>query len=334
MSIVRPVGQSMPLPVADAFSLSGKVVIITGAAGNVGSGIVDVFATNKANVVLSDRPGERLDAATAYYEKTYPGLLLIPCDLTIPEQLKALIDQTVAHFGRLDAIVNCGGVPASSAIADEDAPNFDKLYHTNVRSIWLLTKYATAAMSASGGGSIVNISSINGHRAVFMCSLYTGTKAAVLAMTRELAVELAPHKIRVNSVSPGVISDFHKHLDWAVRFLHEPYAAQIKVEFEERTKSDLVGSQPLAMVGHGHDVGMACYYLCSPAARFVTGSDILVDGGKLMEMPDAEPRFFRGQISTWKALRLRLLELPEEAWKQEKPKWLTAIKDKVAATAK
>lgn len=324
----------MPLPVAEAFSMAGKVVIVTGGAGNVGSGIVDVFAANNAQVVLSDKSGERLAAAMAYFQKTYPSVVEIPCDLTDPAQLKALVDQTVERFGRLDAIINCGGVPASRAIADEDSPDFDKLYHTNVRSAWLLTKYATDAMTASGGGSIVNIASINGHRAVFMCSLYTGTKAAVLAMTKELAVELAPNKIRVNSVSPGVIPDPHKHMEWTVRFLHEPYASDIRKEFANRVETDMVGQQPLFMVGHGHDVGMACYYLCSPAARFVTGADILIDGGKSMEMRDSEPRFMNGAVSIWKSLRARMLALPEEAWKQEKPKWLLAAKTAQAAAAK
>ena len=227
-------------------------------------------------------------------------------------------------------------MPNSKAIADEDTPDFDRLYHTNVRSIWLLSKYAVAPMAASGGGSIVNIASINGHRALFMCALYSGTKAAVLAMTKELAVELAPQKIRVNSVSPGVIPTSYSWLNWVIGSLNEPFATAIRAEVEPLINNDVVGSQPLARVGHGHDVGMACYYLCSPAARFVTGIDILVDGGKLMEMPESEPRFYHGQVSVWKTLRIRLLALPDEAWKAEKPQWLLKLKkdkETVAANA-
>jgi len=152
-------------------------------------------------------------------------------------------------------------------------------------------------------------------------------------MTKELAVELAPNKIRVNSVSPGVIQDVHKHMEWTVRLLHEPYATDLRKEFENRTETDMVGQQPLLMVGHGHDVGMACYYLCSPAARFVTGADILIDGGKSMEMREYEPRFLSGGVSLWKSLRARLSALPEEAWKDEKPKWLLAAKKAQAAAA-
>lgn len=318
----------MPLPHEDAFSMTGKVVIITGAAGNVGSGIADVFAANKANVIMSDLPGEKLTMAAENLRKSCPSVFETPANLTEPQQLKALVDQTVQRFGRLDAIVNCGGLPGSTVITEEDVPDFDRLYHTNVRSIWLLTKYAIEPMAANGGGSIVSISSINGHRPTFFCSLYASTKAAVLVMTQELAVELAPHNIRVNTVSPGMIANTSARTAWLVSLLHEPYASEFKAQFEPVAETATMTAQPLKMVGHGHDIGMACYYLCTPAARFVTGEDIRVDGGKMLEMHEAEPRLRQGQPSFWHSLRQHVTALPDEAWKGEKPKWLQRQKAK------
>jgi 3-oxoacyl-[acyl-carrier protein] reductase len=303
-------------------------VIVTGAAGNVGSGICEVFAADGAKLVCSDRAGERLSDVAKRLGQSNPNVVAIPCDLTIPAELKALVDQTVAKFGTVDALINCGAIPYSGPIAEEDAPDFDRMYHTNVRSLWLLTKYCVEPMRKNGG-AIVNIASINAHRAQFFCALYSGTKAAVVATTRELAVELAPLKIRVNSVSPGLIPNPHNRLTWLLQQLAEPYAKQIDAEFTPKMAQVGLDAQPLRRRGHGHDIGMACHYLCSPAARFVTGEDLVVDGGKNQEMFECEPRF-QQQQPFWKMLRARLMELPEEAWTGEKPKWLIRAKQQLA----
>lgn len=325
----------MPLKIADAFSMAGKAVIVTGAAGNVGTGIVDVFVANGVKVVLTDRADDRLTKAVADRQTRGEDVIGIPCDLTKPEELKSLIDQTLAKLGRIDAVINCGGIPTSGSILDEDVPDFDRMYHTNVRACWLLTKYCIEPMKAIGGGTVVNISSINGHRAFFLCSLYAGTKAALLAMTKELAVELAPYNIRINSVSPGSIPNPNNRMQWLLDQLNEPYRTQVAEEFIPKLDTAGNGMQPLQRTGHGHDVGMACYYLCTPAARFVTGEDILVDGGKLHEMHEGEPRFWNQNQSFYKQLRAKLLSFPDSAWKGEQPKWLQKYRQRdTAASAK
>ena len=171
--------QTMPLAMTEAFSISGKVVIVTGAAGNVGGGIADVFAANQVRLVLSDRAGGQLTAKREKLHAVNPDVQMIPVDLTKPADLQALVDQTLARFGRLDALINCGGLPNSGRIHDEDAADFDRYYQTNVRSSWLLSKFVYEPMKKQGGGAIVNIASINAYRPFFFCSLYTGTKAAL-----------------------------------------------------------------------------------------------------------------------------------------------------------
>lgn len=312
------------LKIEEAFAVKGKVVIITGAAGVIGHGIAEAFAVNGASVVCSDRGGTRLQAVVQRLRDLGAQAIAVPADFGKPPELRNLVDTAVQQYGGLDFLINCGGVPASGPMANETAEDFDKLYHANVRSIWLLSKHAVAPMAARGGGSIVNIASINGHRAVFVCSLYTGTKAAVLATTREMAIELAPQNIRVNSISPGAISDSKWRFQGLLEQLHEPFRSEIGREFAHlASEPTTTHMQPLALAGSKFDIAMACLYLCAPAARFVTGADLIVDGGKLNEMPEFRPP---AKPSPWMALRPRLQQLPEEAWASERPRWAKAPK--------
>lgn len=310
------------LKIEEAFAVKGKVVIVTGAAGLIGSGIAEAFAANGAKVVCSDRAGRRLDTVVQRLRDQSAQAIAVPADFGKPEELRSLVDAAVQQYGGLDALINCGGIPNSGCFADETAEDFDRLYHANVRSLWLLSKHAVAPMTQRGGGAIVNIASINGHRATMFCSLYAGTKAAVLATTREMAVELAPQNIRVNSVSPGAISDPSWRFQGLLEQLAEPFRSEIVREFGYLADvAPSTGAQPLAIGGTKFDVAMACLYLCTPAARFITGTDLLIDGGKLQEMPQVEPRLGPKPPMAWAALRPRLQQLPEEAWTSERPRW-------------
>jgi NAD(P)-dependent dehydrogenase (short-subunit alcohol dehydrogenase family) len=311
-----------PLKVEEAFGVKGKVVIVTGAAGLIGQGIAEAFAVNGAKVVCSDRAGRRLDTSLQRLCDQGGQAIAVPADFARPEELHNLVDAAVQHYGGLDDLINCGGIPGSGRLIDDTAEDFDKLYHANVRSLWLLSKHAIVPMAQRGGGSIVNIASIHGHRALGFCSLYAGTKAAVLATTQEMAVELAPQHIRVNSVSPGWIADSKWRFQGLLEQLQEPFRSQIAREFAHLAdEPPTTGLQPLTVAGTKFDIAMACLYLCAPAARFITGTDLLIDGGKLHEMPQVESRLWQKPASPWMALRPRLQQLPEEAWASERPRW-------------
>jgi NAD(P)-dependent dehydrogenase (short-subunit alcohol dehydrogenase family) len=307
--------------IAQAFGVKGQTVIVTGAAGHLGRGIAEAFAQNGARVVLSDLPSEKLDAHTrALRDKGYE-VISVAADLTSDAELGHLISATTEKYGPLNALINNGGVPHSGPLFSEPPEAFDRMYHTNVRSIWLLTRHAVGAM-APGGGSIVNMASVNGHHATFYCPLYTGTKAAVLAMTRELATELAPQSVRVNSISPGAIPRDLRSWSSTVSRLAEPWRSQFKQDLEALDAVPRYSTgQPLPITGLPYDIAMGCIYLCSPAARFITGADIVIDGGKLVEIPDRESRFLDRAKSPHAMMRNRLRELPAEAW-IEKPRWL------------
>lgn len=311
-----------PLRIEDAFSVKDKVAIVTGAAGSIGSGIAHAFAINGAKVVCSDRPTPDLDHSVAGIAVEGADAVAIPADLRKPEDLKQLIDASVAKFGGLDVLINCGGIPGSRPISDEDVDAFDRLYQTNVRALWLLTRHAIVPMSQRGGGSIVNIASINGHRAVFPCSLYSGTKAAVLATTRDLATELAPHGIRVNSVSPGAIADPALRFQQLLAQINEPWRSEFAGQFGHLAREvQTLASQPLPIAGSKYDIAMACLYLCTPAARFVTGADLVVDGGRLQEMPEFEARCVHKPDSPWRPAYQKLRQLPDAAWTGQRPPW-------------
>ncbi len=311
----------LPEFVADAFAVRGQSVLVTGAAGLIGSAIARAFAVNGARVVLSDLAGDDLEQQVHALRSQGLEAKCVAADLTVPAELEQLIAATVAAHGRLDALINCGAITRSGRMLDEDTAAFDRIQATNVRSVWLLTRAAIAPMREHGGGTIVNVASVNGHRAQFFCSAYAASKAAVLALTRELSVELAPHAIRVNAVSPGHIHHPDRDTRWLQRFLREEHRAQVMEEARAVMREQGMQAQPLHQSGEAIDVALACIYLCSPAARFITGTDLVVDGGKLHEMPDCEPRFHDRRGGAWEQFRDHLRALPADAW-LERPKWL------------
>ena len=312
--------------VASAFSVRGQVVLVTGATGFIGSGIVEAFSTNGARVVLSDRDEGRLQKAVAKLREQGREAYAAPGDLSsasAPEQVvRAALDQA----GRLDSLINCAGIPSSPSMDADTVENMDQILAVNVRAILLLTRQVAVPMRQQGGGQIVSIASINGHRAVFLCPIYAASKAAVLMLTRELATELASAGIRVNSVSPGLIARPDMEQAWVDRCLTEPYRERFRDRWRQHQQVMLPLEQPLARVGRPYDIAMACLYLCSPAARFVTGADLLVDGGRLQEIPAGEARFEkRRKDEVGAALRQELRDLPEDAWLR-KPRWMAALK--------
>lgn len=310
-----------PMSVSEAFSVRGKVVVVTGAGGWIGHKIAETFAANGATTICSDRAGERLDEAVAEFTAAGLPVHKVPADLSKPEELAALITQTVALGGRVDGLVNCGAIAMSGPLMYDKDEEFDRLFHTNLRSIWLLVRACVPHMEqAGGGGSIVNVSSVNGHRPTFPGPLYTASKAAVLNMTECMAGELADKRIRVNSVSPGAIFNVERNMRWWRDQLKEPYATQYLNWVMPRATEAGSTAQPLPVAGRPIDIAMAALYLCSPAARFITGTDILVDGALLLEWQRVQRE--RPRDPFWATMREYLKTFPEEAWKEKRPEWL------------
>lgn len=246
----------------DRFRLDGKVAIVTGAGRGIGRGIALALAEAGAAVALAARTEKQLDAVAAQVEALGSRAVTVRCDVTRSEQLELLVSRTVAELGRIDVLVNnAGGTPPTLALHLKERA-FEDAFHFNVTSAFLMSKLCVPHMLEQGGGAIVSTSSALSHLVESGFVAYGTAKAALNHMTRLLAFELAP-KIRVNAVAAGAVETE------ALR----PFLAAggLKEQMEAMT--------PMARLGTTEDIALAALYLASPAASWVTGKVLEVDGG-------------------------------------------------------
>ena len=249
----------LPSP-ADMIDLAGRVVVVTGAGGNIGSGIARRFVAAGATVVahtrsspvshLRDRSGQAL-----------PG---VEADLTTVDGPRELVDMVVQNLGRLDALVNNAGIQPVVPFADLTDAQWSEMIDTNLTAVHRLTQAAASAMGTrGGGGSIVHISSIEGTNPAPGHGHYSVSKAGLIMHARAAALAYGPEGIRVNTVSPGLIS--------------RPGIVSAWPEGVRRWRD----ACPMGRLGTPEDIGDACLFLCSDLARWITGANLVVDGGVL-----------------------------------------------------
>lgn len=244
---------------------SGKVVLVTGGSGGIGRGIALRFAQAGADVAINYRRSEGGATQTAAEIAKLGGQAFIfQADVTGAEDVERLTGAVVAHFGRLDVLVNNAGVFPLHALEEMSAEDWAQVVDANLTSTFLCTQAAARQMKALGeGGAVVNIASIEGDQPAPHHSHYIAAKGGVLAFTKAAAYELGPAGIRVNAVSPGLIDREGLDADWPDGVARYTAAA------------------PLARLGQPEDVADACLFLASEAARWITGVNLVVDGGVL-----------------------------------------------------
>jgi NAD(P)-dependent dehydrogenase (short-subunit alcohol dehydrogenase family) len=254
----------IPSP-AQLLDFHGKTVIVTGASSGIGAGIASRFAQAGAGVVVAYRSNEGgAHAVVKSIEGAGRRALAVQADVSQAADAAALMDKTIQAFAVLDVLINNAGSYPASALVEMSESEFDQVVADNLRSVHLCTQAAARAMMARGrGGAIVNIASIEAHNPAPQHSHYVAAKAAVVAYTRSAALELGGQGIRVNSVSPGLIGREGLERDWP-EGVHAYLSAV-----------------PLGRLGQPDDVADACLFLASPAARWITGADLVVDGGVL-----------------------------------------------------
>jgi NAD(P)-dependent dehydrogenase (short-subunit alcohol dehydrogenase family) len=249
--------------------LKDKVAIITGATSGIGARIASFFVGEGAIVVgAGRREAEGVEVARQ------AGMTFIRADVSVEEDVRALVDQTLAKFGRLDCMINNAGVSAAavSGIADLDLADFDRVMDINIRGVAICLKYAARAMIPNGAGSIINISSISGSRAALPSHPYSASKAAVLAITRTTASELGEKGIRVNAISPGgIVTEIYSKSLGPDQEKGEKAAAAVRRLFSN--------VQPIRRAGEVDDIARAAAFLASDMSSFVNGIDLIVDGG-------------------------------------------------------
>jgi len=241
--------------------LAPRVVVLTGAGGGIGRATAELFAEKGWGVVA-------VDAVEAPVEKGR----FVKCDVTSEDEVSGLFRDLEARQGRVDALLNIAGVLRVAPLEAMTWKDYRLMVDVNLGGTFLMCKYAVPMMKKGGGGRIVNVASVSGHVGAAAHSIYGATKGGVLALTKSLAVELAPYKIRVNSVSPGAVDT------QMLRASLTPEAERKGVTFEElrvqRESTELLGRW-----GRPREIAEVMHFLCSDESAFVTGSDFVVDGG-------------------------------------------------------
>jgi NAD(P)-dependent dehydrogenase (short-subunit alcohol dehydrogenase family) len=248
-----------------SLSLENKVAIVTGGSKGIGRRIAEVFAGAGATVALAARGEDDLAQAAKEIEAGGGKALPIATDVSDPEAVKELIQRTVAELGALDILVNnAGSAPFISTLDEIRESGFEKYFRINFLGALYASKYAAPHLQANPGSCVLNVASVAGYIASPGLTYYSTAKAAMINLTRTLALEWAGSKVRVNAVAPGWVET-----DMNVIARQNP-------EFYNACLAQI----PLGRWGQADDVATAALFLCSPAASFITGTTLVIDGGQ------------------------------------------------------
>src|SRR5216684_6913065 len=245
--------------------MNTRVVLITGALTGIGRATALAFAQEGSHIVISGRREEEGEKLVAELRELGAEAEFIRSDVRQEEDLRSLVDKTVARFGRLDAAVNCAGTEGKPGpVTEQTAETYAATFDTNVLGTLLSMKHEMRVMLAQGSGSIVNVSSTYGRRGAAGASIYAASKHAVEGLTKSAALEAASSGVRINMVAPGSIDT--GMLD---RFTGTP-----------EKKAGLAATVPLSRVGRPEEIAQTIMFLSSDKASFITGASYVIDGGK------------------------------------------------------
>jgi meso-butanediol dehydrogenase / (S,S)-butanediol dehydrogenase / diacetyl reductase len=241
---------------------SSQVALVTGAASGIGLSTAQRFAGAGAAVTLFDIDGPAVRTAAA----ALPRAFAFTGDVSSEDDARTAVEQTIAQFGRLDILVNNAAIELNGDVTQLSIENWDRQIAVNLRGAYLLARFAVPHLAARGG-SIVNIASVHAFISWHGCPAYDASKAGLLALTRAMALDHGPEGIRVNAICPGYTET--PLMEKALRNVPDRSAAMQKI----------LSSHPLGRIGTAADIAGAVLFLASPAASFITGSTLVVDGG-------------------------------------------------------
>jgi len=244
------------------FDLGGKVALVTGSTRGIGRSIAEELARAGAKVVVSSRKAEACEQVRSEFEKQHLEVLAKPCNVSRKEELQALVDATMAKWGRIDIVVaNAAANPYYGPLTGIGDDAFDKIFANNLKSVLWLAAMTLPLMHA--GGSFTLVGSIGGLIANTVIGAYGISKAAGHHLVRNLAAEWGPKNVRVNAIAPGLIKTEFARALWE----------------DEKRAAERVSNTPLRRLGEPRDIGGIAVFLASDAAAFITGQVIVADGG-------------------------------------------------------
>ncbi len=246
----------------ERFRLDGKIAIVTGAGRGIGAATARAMGEAGANVVLASRTAEQLEAVAADVRAFGGQALVVPTDVNENANIEALAHATIEEFGRIDIVVNNAGGTPPRPFLDTSPGYFERAFHFNTTTAFVLSKAAVPHMIEQGEGTIVNISSAIGRLRDRGFSAYGTAKAALTHLTRLMAADLAP-KVRVNGIAVGSVAT----------------SALETVLTDDGIRTEMVTGTPHKRLGEPDDIALCALYLASPAASFVTGKIFEIDGG-------------------------------------------------------
>lgn len=247
------------------FGLTGKTALVTGAGSGIGEAIAGAFAEAGANVVCADILPEAAEKSAAAIGKRGGHAIAATCNVAVSSEAAAVCALAARAFGGLNILVSCAAVLAGDGpVTEVDENQWKRSFDVNVTGAFLMAKHAIPVIAASGGGSIIHIASVLAHVGAAGRSAYCAQKGALLLLTKAMAIDHARDKIRVNSISPGPIATERYMKKFGLR---SPADAP-------RAADTLLGR-----IGVPRDVAAAAVFLASEASAFITGTDLLVDGG-------------------------------------------------------
>lgn len=254
------------MSLSSVFRLDGHVAIVTGAAAGIGRAIAETFAKAGALVVVSDLAADRAGQVAAGIVDSGGRALGVACDVTDEAARQALVDRTVAEFGRVTILVNNAGGGGPKPF-DMPMRDFEWAFQLNVFSVFRLCQQCVPHMEAAGGGAILNISSMAAENKNQRMASYASSKAAVSHLTRNIAFDVGPKHIRVNAIAPGAIRT-------------EALESVLTPDVERA----MLKHTPLGRLGQPSDIAHAALFLCAPASGWVSGQILTVSGGGVQEL--------------------------------------------------
>jgi NAD(P)-dependent dehydrogenase (short-subunit alcohol dehydrogenase family) len=247
------------------YDFQGFVALVTGAGSGIGLAAARAFAVSGASVVLADIDEAAVSAAADNLTAEGHDVIGVRCDVADETQVAELVQRVITKFGRLDMAFNNAGIAGPSGnFTDESAEDFDKVNAINLRGIWACMKQELLHMRKQGSGAIVNCSSLGGLVGQSGRAAYHATKHGVIGLTKSVALEYATSGIRINAICPGVVET--------------PMFAALGAISAEAMKQ-VVNDQPIGRLGRSEEIAASVLWLCSPAASFVVGAALAVDGG-------------------------------------------------------